>query len=111
MCVVAGLIMWGIPNVTDKSSRARQLAPQLIGFWFIFVNSWGIAIAQDNTGTVRPATIRRQLFIAGLSLTGRCGAQRLFGERNYMLFVFTIVCFYCLQVRRPSPTTIEQGRL
>jgi hypothetical protein len=80
------LVMWGISS-TAKSSKVRQLAPQILGFFFIFINSWGIAVAQDNTGT------------------------RLFGERNYMLFVFTVVCAYCLQFCCEHHREFHSGQL
>jgi len=53
--------------------RARRLMPQIIGFFLVFMNAGGLGTTVDLTGT------------------------RLFGERNYMLFVHMCLGFYCVQ--------------
>ena len=53
--------------------RARRLMPQIIGFFLVFMNAGGLGTTVDLTGT------------------------RLFGERNYMLFVYMCLGFYCVQ--------------
>ena len=47
--------------------------PQIIGFFLVFMNAGGLGTTVDLTGT------------------------RLFGERNYMLFVHMCLGFYCVQ--------------
>lgn len=59
------LILFGL-NITDRSKPALQLAPQLIGFFLVLSHVFYAAYAPDNTD------------------------RRLFGERNYMLFVYTV---------------------
>lgn len=59
------LILFGM-NITDKSQPVKQLAPQLIGIVLVLSHVFYAAMAKDNTG------------------------RRLFGERNYMLFLYTV---------------------
>lgn len=59
------LICFGL-NITDKSRPWKQLAPQLVGYALVMSHVFYAAVGVDNTG------------------------RRLFGERNYMLFTYTV---------------------
>eukprot|EP01043_Picozoa_sp_COSAG02_P031715 COSAG02_NODE_2083_length_9893_cov_3.131815_8_plen_524_part_00 len=59
------LVCFGL-TITDKSKPTKQLAPQLIGAALVMAHVFYAAIGADNTG------------------------RRLFGERNYMLFTYTV---------------------
>ena len=107
------LINFGL-NITDSSSPAKQLAPQIIGMVLLVANVFYLAVGGDYTG------------------------RRLFGERNYMLFIFTVrislrmlacnrslyvhsrwpnpcapqaVCAYCIQFVCEHHRECHQGRL
>ncbi len=58
---------------TRTSSKPRQLLPQVVGYVLILANAFGCGWAADQTGT------------------------RLFGERNYMLCIFSLLCMLSLQ--------------
>ena len=59
------LILFGL-NITDSSTPVKQLAPQLLGWALVLSHVFYAAVGPDNTG------------------------RRLFGERNYMLFLYTV---------------------
>ena len=59
------LICFGL-TITDKSRPLKQLAPQLIGYALVLAHVFYAAVGADNTG------------------------RRLFGDRNDMLFTYTV---------------------
>lgn len=84
------LILFGL-NTTDRSKPVLQLAPQLIGFFLVLSHVFYAAIAPDNTD------------------------RRLFGERNYMLFVYTVrnstMCGLLHSTRSSHPFPRDAGGL
>ena len=72
---------------TRTSSKPRQLLPQVIGCALILANAFGCGWVVDQTGT------------------------RLFGERNYMLGIFSVLCMLSLQFMCEHHREVHHGQL
>ena len=72
---------------TRTSSKPRQLLPQVVGYILILANAFGCGWAADQTGT------------------------RLFGERNYMLCIFSLLCMLSLQFMCEHHREVHHGQL